>query len=377
VVWPIEEPPPPPTPTNGSAACAPPALEVADLVPGSGDGLITRDPVSGFEWLDVTETIGATPEQVTDPAGPWRQAGWQLATPRQICALFEHAGFPMGAYLDPFDCATFTTTSSALTFPTYDSPATFEGLMSKLGLTTSAASTRAFVDQTPAAQPGPPPAPIPPLNPTALFPYWHLINSEVFDCDVGDCDFVWHQVASQLDQGSEDGSHPGWSFEHCGPDAETGWCATEGFVIEGGVPQIASLSRGLSKCEDIDPRTCLDGIITGFSDPNAGVSVCKKCGILNDLDADLCGAGGCSMTTSLPDVGSFLVRPVPEPRGNLILASRVLLIAFVERLRAVRPVAGGRQSESRSHRPRCHRWSWGRTLTDRLQPSATSTHTAS
>jgi hypothetical protein len=188
--------------------------------------------------------------------------------------------------------------------------------MSKLGLTTSAASTRAFVDQTPAAQPGPPPAPISPGNPTALFPYWHLINSEVFDCGLTDCDHVWHQIASQLDQGSEDGSHPGWSFEHCGPDAEQGWCATEGFFLEGGVPQIASLSRGLGKCADVDPRTCLDGIITGFSDPEAGVSVCKKCGILNDSDADLCGTGGCSMSTSFPDVGSFLVRPVPGSDGD-------------------------------------------------------------
>jgi choice-of-anchor C domain-containing protein len=311
VTWPIEVPPPPPTPTNGSAACATPAIEVVDLVPGSGDGLITRDPVAGLEWLDLTETIGLTPEQVMDPAGPWRQAGWQLATPRQICALFEHAGIPIEDVAGPVDCATFTTTSGPVEFPAHDSPANLEGLMSKLGLTTSAASSRAFVDQTPATQPGPPPAPISSENHGALYPHWHLINSEVFDCGFDHCDHVWHQIASQLDQGSIDGSHPGWSFEHCGPDAETGWCASEGFFLEGGVPQIASLSRGLSKCVNVDPRTCLDGIITGFSDPGAGVSVCKKCGILNDPDANLCGPGGCSETTSFPDVGSFLVRTPP------------------------------------------------------------------
>ena len=33
-------------------------LVEADLVPGSGDSLVTRDTDSGLEWLDVTETVG-------------------------------------------------------------------------------------------------------------------------------------------------------------------------------------------------------------------------------------------------------------------------------------------------------------------------------
>lgn len=54
----------------------------ADWNQSAGDGLLTRDTVSGLEWLDVTLTINQTYDQVR--TGNWYQAGFSHATMAEL-----------------------------------------------------------------------------------------------------------------------------------------------------------------------------------------------------------------------------------------------------------------------------------------------------
>lgn len=57
-----------------------------------GDGLITRDKISQLDWLDVTQTVNQTFDQVR--TGPYYAAGFRHATKAELQTLFLHAGTP-------------------------------------------------------------------------------------------------------------------------------------------------------------------------------------------------------------------------------------------------------------------------------------------
>ncbi len=57
-----------------------------------GDGLITRDKMSQLDWLDVTQTVNQTYDQVR--TGPYYAAGFRHATKAELQTLFLHAGTP-------------------------------------------------------------------------------------------------------------------------------------------------------------------------------------------------------------------------------------------------------------------------------------------
>jgi Protein of unknown function (DUF642) len=310
VSWPLTPPPEPPTPTNGSAACEPVDFSELDLA-APGDGLVTLDPVSALEWLDLTQTVGTSVADALDPAGLWVSQGWRLATKLEVCELFERAGVALESTAG-VDCASLVGGASPVE-AAVPYPARFEGLLSKLGFTKQTAARR---DQAP--------------NGSGQ----HQIAGGDFSCNPIDCDKFFWTIDSQLDRGNGYGAR-GWSFEACGPDAEEGWCAAEAFYDASStpgvvVPQVGSLSRGLIKCEQADLRTCMDGIITGTSIGNA--SVCKKCGILDD--DDFCPAVGCAEDQSFPEVATFLVRPAPEPGTSLLIGGGALWLAMLGRRRA-------------------------------------------
>jgi hypothetical protein len=311
VQWPLSKPPPPPTPLEDSVACAPNAWSELDLLT-SGDALITRDNVSKLEWLDLTETLGLTYAEVSDPSGPWAAGAWRYASKREVCELFEHAGITAETDCQLLDGSTsFAAAANGF-------PARFDGLLSKLGATSQTAPFPAVLDTQSAQAAGPPPAVKP--------PFWYPITAG-YSCGGFSCDPVLDWVTGQIDTGNNFGA-AGWSFGSCGPDAETGWCATEGLYDSGGAPHVASLSRGLAKCSDADTRTCMDGMIHGESTGDS--SACKKCGILNDLD--FCGVPGCSEDQAFPNVGSFLVR-LPEPNTTTGLVAGILELAGLTRRR--------------------------------------------
>ena len=58
-----------------------------------GDNFITQDTDSGLEWLDLTETVGMSYDQVTaQMATGGSLAGWSYATSSQISGFFDSAG---------------------------------------------------------------------------------------------------------------------------------------------------------------------------------------------------------------------------------------------------------------------------------------------
>lgn len=75
------------------------ALVSADWSAGSGDGWLTRDTISGLDWLDVTLTVNQTFDQVR--TGMWYSQGFRHATASELNTLFNHAGTPD----DNFDTA--------------------------------------------------------------------------------------------------------------------------------------------------------------------------------------------------------------------------------------------------------------------------------
>lgn len=88
------------------------ALIEADLVPGSGDTLLTVDSVTQLEWLDVTATVGQSYADVL--AGSYASTlGFRFASALEVEALWLNAGaggtfsHNVGSNIDPanFDAA--------------------------------------------------------------------------------------------------------------------------------------------------------------------------------------------------------------------------------------------------------------------------------
>jgi hypothetical protein len=64
-----------------------------DLVPGSGDGLITYDLQTGIEWLDITATTNVSYNQVRTGYGGYTTAdGFRFANSDQLTQLCLDAG---------------------------------------------------------------------------------------------------------------------------------------------------------------------------------------------------------------------------------------------------------------------------------------------
>lgn len=83
-----------------AASAAQAELVSAELVPGTYDGLLTRDTSTGYEWLDMTETLGtdyATIQQWTSPGG--RYADFKLATAEQVSHMFIQGGWDGSGYI--------------------------------------------------------------------------------------------------------------------------------------------------------------------------------------------------------------------------------------------------------------------------------------
>lgn len=87
-------------------------LIAADLVPGSGDALLTVDSMTQLEWLDVTATVGQSYADIL--AGSYVSAlGFRFASASEVEALWLNAGAGgtfsnnVGSNIDPanFDAA--------------------------------------------------------------------------------------------------------------------------------------------------------------------------------------------------------------------------------------------------------------------------------
>jgi PEP-CTERM motif len=64
-----------------------------DLVPGSGDGLVTYDTQSGLEWLDLTATINASYNEVWNGYGSFTtNHGFRFAELDVVLQLYSNAG---------------------------------------------------------------------------------------------------------------------------------------------------------------------------------------------------------------------------------------------------------------------------------------------
>ena len=72
------------------------ALVEVDLF-SSGDTLITQDTDSGLEWLDLTETVGISYNDIIAGEGGYTGLGFQHATGDQISALIITANLTEGS----------------------------------------------------------------------------------------------------------------------------------------------------------------------------------------------------------------------------------------------------------------------------------------
>lgn len=72
-------------------------LTEVDLV-DVGDGLVTRDDVTGLDWLDLTETMSLSFDDILCGAGGWVAGGWRHANGQEVCFLFNEVQ-------DLFDCS--------------------------------------------------------------------------------------------------------------------------------------------------------------------------------------------------------------------------------------------------------------------------------
>jgi hypothetical protein len=69
-------------------------ISVDDVVFGADS--ITQDTASGLEWLDLTQTVGYSYNQVTSRLTTTAFAGWQIATRQQTDAFILDAGPYLG-----------------------------------------------------------------------------------------------------------------------------------------------------------------------------------------------------------------------------------------------------------------------------------------
>lgn len=86
--------------THSSATRA--NLIEVDLVPGSGDGLLTRDTASGFEWLDLSQTVNRSYSDVSTQLAPGGDfEGFRYATHSEVEDLIAEAGLPPSQLFTP------------------------------------------------------------------------------------------------------------------------------------------------------------------------------------------------------------------------------------------------------------------------------------
>ncbi len=76
---------------GGSAPASATLLQADLLTPG--DGLITHDPNTGLQWLDVTATLDLSWDDVRSDVGGWFGRGFRHATFAEVCNLFISEGF--------------------------------------------------------------------------------------------------------------------------------------------------------------------------------------------------------------------------------------------------------------------------------------------
>jgi hypothetical protein len=74
----------------------PASLLSVDLF-AAGDGLLTRDTATGFEWLDLTATEGLSYNEFVAGAGGWASLGFVVARRTLVNDLYHHAGIGPGA----------------------------------------------------------------------------------------------------------------------------------------------------------------------------------------------------------------------------------------------------------------------------------------
>ncbi len=73
------------------------ALIQQDLVPGSGDQLLTFDTDTNLQWLNLTVTAGRSYQEIMDGFGRFTTTqGFQYADGGQISELCAHAGITKG-----------------------------------------------------------------------------------------------------------------------------------------------------------------------------------------------------------------------------------------------------------------------------------------
>jgi hypothetical protein len=73
------------------------ALMQQDLVPGSGDQLLTLDTDSNLQWLNLTAIAGRSYSEVMEGFGGFTTTqGFQYADGGQISELCLHAGITKG-----------------------------------------------------------------------------------------------------------------------------------------------------------------------------------------------------------------------------------------------------------------------------------------
>lgn len=77
----------------GAGTSARGSLVARDLVPGSGDGLITLDPLTGLEWLDLSATQGLSYTAISKASsGYLADFGFRYADANDLWLFYQHAG---------------------------------------------------------------------------------------------------------------------------------------------------------------------------------------------------------------------------------------------------------------------------------------------
>jgi cysteine-rich repeat protein len=56
---------------------------------GPADALVTRDVLSGLDWLDTAPTLGLSAAELLGGAGGWLAAGWRHATTAEVCLFLS------------------------------------------------------------------------------------------------------------------------------------------------------------------------------------------------------------------------------------------------------------------------------------------------